>query len=100
MSSVSRVLVRPVVSEQANRLSERLGQYTFIVHVSANKIQIAKAIEEFYGVSVESVNTLRYQGKLRRRNTKKGLQIGRTASFKKAIVTLKEGDSIDFYSNI
>lgn len=100
MSRYSRILVRPVVTEKANRQTERLNQYGFIVAQGANRIEIAHAVEEFYGVTVLSVNTLRYQGKRRSRYTKSGLLRGRTNSFKKAIVTLKPGDTIDYYSNI
>jgi large subunit ribosomal protein L23 len=82
------------------RLSEKLNQYGFIVEKSANKLQIKKAIEELYGVTVNSINTIRYAGKLKSRYTKSGFLSGKTNSFKKAIVTLKEGEKIDFYSNI
>lgn len=100
MSMQTRLLVKPLVSEKTNILSERLRQYVFIVEASANKIQIARAVEEYYNVGVERVNTARYQGKLKSRQTRKGLQVGRRPSYKKAIVTLREGDAIDFYSNI
>ena len=70
------------------------------VDTRANKLQIKKAVEELYGVSVESVNTMRYLGKKKSRYTKSGIIEGRAKSFKKAIVTLAEGEKIDFYSNI
>ena len=77
------------------------AKYGFIVKPEANKIEIAKAeVEAQYNVTVESVNTLRYAGKRSSRYTKAGLIRGQKNAFKKAIVTLKEGDSIDFYSNI
>jgi len=82
------------------RLSEKLNQYGFIVEKSANKLLIKKAIEELYGVTVDSINTIRYAGKLKSRYTRSGFLSGRTNSFKKAIITLKEGEKIDFYSNI
>jgi len=82
------------------RLSDKLSQYGFIVEKSANKLEIKKAIEELYGVTVDSINTIRYAGKLKSRYTKSGFLSGRTNSIKKAIVTLKEGEKIDFYSNI
>ena len=72
----------------------------FVVAKDANKIEIKKAVEEMYGVKVTAVNTQRYQGTVKSRYTKAGVITGRTASFKKAIVTLAEGDSIDFFSNI
>jgi large subunit ribosomal protein L23 len=82
------------------RLGDKLSQYGFIVEKSANKLEIKKAIEELYGVTVDSINTIRYAGKLKSRYTKSGFLSGRTNSIKKAIVTLKEGEKIDFYSNI
>jgi len=94
------ILIRPIVTEKMERLSEKLNQYGFIVEKSANKLQIKKAIEELYGVTVDSINTIRYAGKLKSRYTKSGFLSGSTNSFKKAIVTLKEGEKIDFYSNI
>lgn len=94
------VLIRPVVTEKANRLSERRNQYTFIVALEADRLQIRRAVEDFYDVHVERVNTMRYQGKVRSRYTKRGLQVGRTNAYKKAVVTLREGEVIDFYSNI
>ncbi|PID90654.1 MAG: 50S ribosomal protein L23 [Bacteroidetes bacterium] len=108
MSRISRILVRPLVTEKMNRLEGRppkkgkvqLNQYGFIVDRSANRIEIRRAVEEYYGVTVVRVNTMNYMGKRRTRYTKTGLLSGRTKAFKKAIVTLKEGDSIDFYSNI
>ena len=81
-------------------LTERLNQYGFIVAKEANKLQIAKAVEQYYNVTVVRVNTMCYQGKRKTRMTKAGYLVGRTASFKKAIVTLKPGETIDFYSNI
>lgn len=100
MSSKTRLLLRPVVTEKSNRLMDKENQYVFIVASNANRIDIAEAVEEYYNVVVERVNTLRYWGKLRTRQTRRGLQVGRSASYKKAIVTLRDGDSIDFYSKI
>ncbi|HON51813.1 MAG TPA: 50S ribosomal protein L23, partial [Bacteroidales bacterium] len=77
-----------------------LNQYGFIVDKNADKTQIKKAVEEMYGVTVESVNTIRYAGKVKTRNTKSGVVVGKTNSYKKAIVSLKQGEQIDFYSNI
>ncbi len=94
------ILIRPVVTEKMERLTEKVNQYGFIVDKRANKLQIKKAIEELYGVTVDSVNTMRYAGKLKTRYTRTGVLVGRTNSYKKAIVTLKEGEKIDFYSNI
>jgi large subunit ribosomal protein L23 len=94
------ILIRPLVTEKMERLTDRQGQYGFVVDKRANKLQIRKAIEELYGVTVDSVNTMRYGGKVKTRYTRAGYIVGRTNSYKKAIVTLKEGEKIDFYSNI
>jgi large subunit ribosomal protein L23 len=94
------ILLKPVVSEKMTNLSEDLNRYGFVVSVTANKIEIKKAVEEAYGVSVESVNTMNYAGKSKSRNTKAGLIKGKTNKFKKAIITVADGDVIDFYSNI
>lgn len=94
------VLIRPLITEKMTGISEKLKQFGFVVDKSANKLQIKKAIETMYGVTVESVNTIRYSGKRKSRNTKSGLVTGKENAFKKAIVTLQEGQTIDFYSNI
>lgn len=93
-------IIKPLVTEKANRLSEKLNQFSFIVRPEANKLQIKDEVEALYKVSVVSVNTMRYAGKNKARYTRTGLVRGRTNAYKKAIVTLKEGESIDFYSNI
>lgn len=79
---------------------EKLNRYGFIVEKRANKVQIKNVVEEMYGVQVVSVNTMRYPGKAKSKFTKSGVVNGKTNSFKKAIITLIEGDTIDFYSNI
>ena len=94
------ILIRPIVTEKMERLTDKLNQYGFIVDEKANRLQIKKAVEELYGVTVNSINTIRYAGKLKSRYTRSGYLSGRTNSFKKAIVTLKVGEKIDFYSNI
>jgi len=94
------ILQRPIITEKMTRVSEQSGKYGFIVNPRANKIQIKHAVEELYGVSVVDVNTMNFGGKLRMRGTKSGSTVGRTKKFKKAVVTLKEGDAIDFYSSI
>ncbi len=94
------ILLKPLVTEKITDLSEKLNQYGFLVEKKANKIQIKQAVEEMYGVTVESVNTMVYAGKSKSRYTKTGIIAGRTKSFKKAVITLVEGDTIDFYSNI
>jgi large subunit ribosomal protein L23 len=94
------ILLRPIVTEKMTAQGDKFNRYGFIVDRKANKLQIKKAVEEMYSVTVDSVNTLRYAGKLKTRNTKSGLLVGRTAATKKAVVTLAEGSKIDFYSNI
>ena len=94
------ILLKPIVTEKMTNLGEDLNRYGFLVHKDANKIQIRQAIERMYGVTVESVNTMRYGGKIKSRYSKSGIISGKTKSYKKAVITLAEGDSIDFYSNI
>jgi len=94
------ILLKPIVTEKMTSQGDKLNRYGFIVAKSANKLQIKKAVEELYGVTVDSVNTMRYGGKVKSRNTKSGLLIGKTAALKKAMITLAEGNKIDFYSNI
>ncbi len=94
------ILLKPIVTEKMTMQGEDLNRYGFIVDPRANKLQIKKAVEEMYGVTVESVNTMRYLGKKKSRYTKSGIIEGRAKSFKKAIVTLVDGEKIDFYSNI
>jgi large subunit ribosomal protein L23 len=94
------ILIRPIVTEKLTKIAEKLNQYGFIVDKRANKIDVKIAIQEMYGVSVKAVNTVRYAGKNKSRYTKAGFISGRTNSFKKAIVTVAEGEKIDFYSNI
>ena len=94
-------IVKPLVTEKMNQITEKKSnRYGFIVRPEANKIEIKKEIEKLYNVTVEDVNTMRYAGKRSSRYTKAGLIRGQKNAWKKAIVTLKEGDTIDFYSNI
>ncbi len=94
------ILIKPLVTEKMNEQSERYNRYGFIVVKSATKVQIKKAVEALYDVKVDAINTMVYGGKNKSRYTKSGIITGKTNAFKKAIVTLAEGDSIDFYSNI
>ena len=94
------ILQKPIITEKMTIQGEKMNRFGFVVAIDANKIQIKKAVEELYNVTVESVNTMRYGGKSKSRQTKTGIQKGRTNLIKKAIVTLHEGDTIDFYSNI
>jgi len=95
---LSEVLVRPVITEKVNLQMERSGRYTFEVGKHANKLEIKKAVEEFYGVKVADVNTVVVPAKNKTRFTKAGLLSGRKPSYKKAIVTLAAGDSIDLFA--
>ena len=96
----SDVLLRPVLSEKANAQQEKLRRYAFRVARKANKLEIKKAVESFYGVTVVDVNTVVVPGKNKSRFTKAGVISGRKPSYKKAFVTVAAGDSIDLYSNI
>ncbi|MCD7964068.1 MAG: 50S ribosomal protein L23 [Rikenellaceae bacterium] len=94
------ILIKPILTEKMTIQGEKLNRYGFIVDPRANKLQIKTAVEAMYNVVVEDVNTIRYMGKRKSRYTKAGLLTGRANNYKKAIVTLKSGDNIDFYSNI
>ncbi|MBP5327784.1 MAG: 50S ribosomal protein L23 [Bacteroidales bacterium] len=114
------IIVKPLISEKMTRLTEAAAEpklnriqrhkgleanpvqnrYGFIVDKRANKIEIKKAVEEFYNVKVVDVNTMNYSGKSKSRYTKAGFLQGRTNAFKKAIVTLAPDNTIDFYSGI
>ena len=94
-------IIKPLVTEKMTKITEkRPNRFGFIIRPEANKEQIKKEVEELYKVTVESVNTATYAGKRSSRYTRAGLIKGQKSSFKKAIVTLKEGETIDFYSNI
>ena len=93
------VLKKPLVTEKVSALNEK-GKYGFIVNADANKVEIKNAVEKQYGVNVEKVNTMNVMGKLKTRYTKAGVLSGRRPNYKKAIVTLAEGEVIDFYSNV
>lgn len=94
------IIIKPVVTEKMTALGESLNRVAFIVDKKANKIEIKKAIEEYYDVTVVAVNTMNHKGKAKSRFTKSGLLSGRTNAYKKAVVTLAEGDTIDFFANI
>ena len=94
------ILIKPIITEKMTAQSETFNRFAFVVDRSANKIEIQKAVEETYDVTVESVRTMVCIGKKRTRGTKSGFISGRTKTYKKAIVSLSEGDTIDFYSNI
>lgn len=93
-------IIKPLVTEKMSGITEKQNKFGFIVRPAANKLEIKAEVEALYGVNVVAVNTMRYAGKNKSRYTKAGLLKGRTNAFKKAVVTLKEGETIDFYSNI
>jgi large subunit ribosomal protein L23 len=94
------ILIKPLVTEKMTAQSEKLNRFGFIVNRQANRSQIKNAIEQLYGVEVNAVNTMTYGPKTKYRYTKSGVQKGKKNAFKKAIITLAKGQSIDFYSNI
>ncbi|MBE5034369.1 50S ribosomal protein L23 [Gallalistipes aquisgranensis] len=94
------ILIKPILTEKMTIQGDKLNRYGFIVDPRANKLQVKTAVEQMYNVVVTDVNTINYMGKVKSRYTKAGMLVGRTNNFKKAIVTLKNGDKIDFYSNI
>jgi large subunit ribosomal protein L23 len=91
------IIIKPILTDKTTNLSEKYSRYGFRVSLTANKIQIKEAIESLYGVTVIAVNTARVEGKAKSRYTKTGILSGRTVSYKKAYVTLKEGDQINLY---
>lgn len=94
------VIKRPIITERLTEEAETLNRYGFIVNPKASKVEIKKEIESMYDVTVRSVNTMNYLGKPKTRYTKTAILKGKTSDFKKAIVTLADGDVIDFYSGI
>ena len=94
------ILIKPIITEKATNDSELFNRYSFVVDKSANKIEIKKAVETAYGVSISSVKTLNYPVQKNTKFTKKGLVTGKKGSYKKAIIQLAEGESIDFYNNL
>jgi large subunit ribosomal protein L23 len=91
-------LLRPWLTEKSTGLTEKKGQYVFVVKPEADKIDIKIAVEQKFGVDVKSVRTVYYLGKSRRQNTRKGVISGKKSDWKKAIITLEKGQSIDYYS--
>ena len=97
---LSEVLIKPILSEKINKQTEKLNRYAFVVNRKANKLEIKKAVEQFYGVQVSDVNTAVMPGKAKARNTKAGLLVGRKPAKKKAFVTVAEGETIDIYGTV
>lgn len=97
---MSQIIIRPIITEKMTAQSEKEGRYGFEVARTSNKVQIKQAIEKTYGVNVTGVRTMVCRGKSRSRFTKTNVLRGRTSSYKKAIVTVKQGETIDLYSSI
>ncbi|MCK9179342.1 MAG: 50S ribosomal protein L23 [Bacteroides sp.] len=95
-----KVIIKPLVTEKMTDLTEKQNRFGFIVRPDANKLEIKKEVEALYNVTVVDVNTMRFAGKKKMRYTRSGVINGRTNAYKKAIVTLQNGETIDFYSNI
>lgn len=96
----SDVLIKPILSEKVNKQTEKMNRYAFVVNRKANKLEIKKAVEAFYGIQVINVNTAVMPGKAKQRNTKAGLLVGRKPAKKKAFVTVAEGETIDLYTTV
>ena len=93
-------MIKPIITEKMTAAGEKNNRYGFVVNGKANKLQIRKAVEKMYNVAVSDVNTMNYKGKWKSRYTKGGLIVGKKSDVKKAVITLAEGETIDFYSNI
>ncbi|HQA76621.1 MAG TPA: 50S ribosomal protein L23 [Salinivirgaceae bacterium] len=94
------IIIKPLITERMTEISEKFNRVGFVVNKKATKPEIRREIEKMYNVKIERINTSVYRGKTRARNTKSGVIYGKTNAYKKAFVTLKEGHTIDFYSNI
>ena len=93
-------IIKPIITEKITKDGELFNRFGFVVNKKANKVEIKKAVEKAYGVSVLNVNTMIYRADRTTKYTKSGMISGKTSAYKKAVVTLKEGDPIDFYTNI
>ena len=97
---LTEILIKPILTEKANAQQEKLSRYAFKVNRRANKLEIKTAVEQFYGVNVVDVNTLVVPRKSKTRSTKSGIISGVKSGYKKALVTVAEGESIDLYASI
>ena len=95
-----QIIIKPIISEKSETLSDDLQQYSFVVNKKANKIEIRKAVEKMYNVSVTSVNTMIMPAKMKNRNTRSGIVQGRKPSYKKAVISVADGEIIDFFGDI
>lgn len=94
------VIIKPIITEKITKESEISNRFGFVVNKKANKVEIKKAVESAYGVSIVAVNTMNYRADRTVKYTKSGLISGKTNAYKKAVVQVKEGETIDFYNNI
>jgi large subunit ribosomal protein L23 len=94
------ILKKPLITEKYSHISEKFNQFAFIVEKTATKPEIISEIEKVYSVNVTGISTMVYSGKNKTRSTKRGQFAGKRTAFKKAIVTLKEDQKIDFFQNI
>jgi large subunit ribosomal protein L23 len=94
------IIIKPIITEKITKEGEVFNRFGFVVDKKANKVQIKKAVEATYGISIVSVNTMNYRADRTTKYTKSGLISGKTSAYKKAIVQVKEGETIDFYNNI
>ncbi len=99
MKTPESILLRPILTEKMLHAQEAMQKYAFAVSRTANKIEIKESVEKKFNVQVNDVRTINVKGKLKRMNTKGGLTRGKRSDWKKAVVTLKEGFSIDFFEN-
>lgn len=94
------IIIKPIITEKITKEGEVFNRFGFVVDRKANKVQIKKAVEAAYGITVVTVNTMNYRADRTTKYTKSGLISGKTSAYKKAIVQVKEGETIDFYNNI
>ena len=94
------IIIKPIITEKITKQSEIFNRFGFVVDKKANKVQIKKAVEATYGITVVEVNTMNYRADRTTKYTKSGLISGKTNAYKKAMVQVQEGETIDFYNNI
>jgi large subunit ribosomal protein L23 len=97
---MENIIIKPLLTEKITKGTEKFNRYGFYVATKANKLQIKNAVEKMYNVTVTGISTMNTPGKVKSRMRRTGVQRARVGKFKKAVVELKQGDAIDFYSNI
>ncbi len=97
MKKDQEILVKPILTEKILKLQEKFAKYAFVVNKNANKVEIKQAVQRKFDVTVDNVQTVNVKGKSKKMNTRRGITRGKRSSWKKAIVTLRSGDSIDFF---